>query len=152
MPSIGALSATASTYDQKSRNAYGLSDFSGFASSLYAPVAVAAPSPSVFTGGALSDPLLTQRTELSSFALADTLSFAQDWVLLTIGARHQSIPDRSYDYTTGVQNGSYDKSAVTPIAGLVVKPMQVEKKKGPQERQCAGQQQQRLQRQGKALE
>ena len=119
-----ALSATASTYDQKSRNAYGLSNFSGFPSNLYAPVAAAAPALNVPTNGALSDPLLTQRTELSSFALADTLSFAQDRVLLTIGARHQSIKDRSYDYTTGVQTGSYDKSAVTPIAGLVVKPMQ----------------------------
>jgi iron complex outermembrane receptor protein len=118
------LSATASSYDQKSRNAYGLSDFSGFSSNLYTPVAVAAPAPNVVTGGALGNPLLTQRTELSSFALADTLSFAQDRVLVTVGARHQSIKDRSYDYTTGVQNGSYDKSAVTPIAGLVVKPMQ----------------------------
>jgi iron complex outermembrane receptor protein len=118
------LSATASSFDQKSRNAYGLSDFSGFSSNLYAPVAVTAPAPNVVTGGALNNPLLTQRTELSSFALADTLSFAQDRVLVTVGARHQTIKDRSYDYTTGVQNGSYDKSAVTPIAGLVVKPMQ----------------------------
>ena len=118
------LSATASSFDQKARTAYGLSDFSGFASSLYAPVAVGAPALNLPTAGAFGNPLLTQRTELSSVALADTMSFAQERVLVTVGARHQNIKERTYDYATGAQNGSYDKSAVTPIAGLVVKPMQ----------------------------
>jgi iron complex outermembrane receptor protein len=99
-----------------------MSAYNALASNLYAPVAVTAPA--VTPTSALNDPMLTQRTELSSFALADTLSFAQDRVLVTVGARHQTIKDRSYDYTTGAQNGSYDRSAVTPIAGLVVKPMQ----------------------------
>ena len=119
-----ALSATASSFSLKSRNAYALSDFSGFASNLYAPVSVSAPAANFFVGGALSDPLLTQRTELFSVALADTLSFAGDRVLLTLGARHQSIKEKSYDYSSGAETASYDKSAVTPIAGLVFKPMQ----------------------------
>lgn len=117
------LVASASMFDAKSRNAYALSSFAGFASNLYDPVTVAAPAADFFVGGSLSDPLLTSRTRLSSLALSDTLSFMEDRVLLTLGARHQNIKDKSYDYTTGARNASYDESSVTPVAGLVFKPV-----------------------------
>ncbi|MBB6576673.1 iron complex outermembrane receptor protein [Comamonas odontotermitis] len=51
--------------------------------------------------------------DITSLALADTLSFAQDKVLLTLGLRHQRVHQKMK---------GYDESAVTPAAGLVVKP------------------------------
>ncbi len=118
------LSATVSGFSQKSRNAYAMSEFiTGFRTNIYAPVDVAAPAADFFTGGSLRAPQVTRNTILSSYAVADTLSFAGDKVLLTVGARHQRIKDFSYDYTSGAENSRYDSDAVTPVAGVVVKPM-----------------------------
>jgi iron complex outermembrane receptor protein len=120
--SVGhSLSASASAFDQESRNAYAISNFAGFASNLYSPVTVASPTPNFLVGGALANPLLTQKTELSSIAVADTMSFVNERVLLTLGARRQAIKERSYNYNTGALATEYDKSSVTPVAGLVVK-------------------------------
>jgi iron complex outermembrane receptor protein len=117
------ISATASWLELKSRNAYALGDFAGWSSNLYNPNTVAAPSNSFFTGGVLFDPLLTRKSILSSQAVADTLSMLDDSLLLTVGVRRQSIKDYGYDYTTGIQNAGYDKSANTPVAGIVYKPL-----------------------------
>jgi len=57
------------------------------------------------------------KIELASLALADTLSFAQDRVLLTLGLRKQQVKDTQY-----VAQQHYDEDAVTPMAGIVVKP------------------------------
>ena len=116
------LSASASTFHAESKNAYAMSDFAGFPSNLYRPVDVAAPSSRFFTGGDMGNPLLTAKTILSSYALADTLSFLEDRVLLSVGARHQTIKDFGYDYNTGAQYAAYEQSEVTPLAGLVYKP------------------------------
>ncbi len=59
-----------------------------------------------------------QKTRLSSVAVADTLSFNQDQVLLTLGARGQRVKDTNVSTET-----SYNKSAITPMAGLVIKPI-----------------------------
>lgn len=120
------VSASGSIFQLNSKNAYAFSSFAGFAGSLYDPVAVTPPQADFFTGGVLFSPLTTYRIKTSSAALADILSFADDRVFLTVGARDQKIQQYSYDYTTGapLQGGSYDKSAVTPVAGLVVKPAQ----------------------------
>ncbi|MES2260543.1 MAG: TonB-dependent receptor [Pseudomonadota bacterium] len=118
-----SLSATASTYWQESKNAYAFSDFTGFATSLYRPVDVAAPSSDFFTGGKLSNPLVTSKTMLSSYAVADTLSMLDDKVLLTVGARRQTIKSDSYDYNTGAAQTHYNQSKTTPAAGLVYKPL-----------------------------
>jgi iron complex outermembrane receptor protein len=114
------LSATVSGFEVKERNAYAISGL--FDTNIYRPQDVAAPA-TPFGGGNLSAPGLTRKSILSSFALADTLSFANDKVLLTVGARHQRIKDFGYDFTTGVENAGYDKSEVTPMAALVYKPM-----------------------------
>lgn len=114
------LSAIVSAFTLDSRNAFAMS--SSFASNLYTPIAVAKPDANAFVGGTLSNPLLTEKTEVSSVALADTLSFAEDRVLLTLGARNQTIKQKSYNYNTGALDNDYDKSSVTPVAGLVVKP------------------------------
>ncbi len=120
--SIGhSLSATASTFRQESRNAYAFSDFSGFATDIFHPVQVGAPALAAF-GGNLNDPLLTSKTTLTSYAVADTLSLFDDKVLLTVGARHQKIASDNYDYTTGAAQSHYSESRVTPVAGIVYKP------------------------------
>ncbi|GGE74438.1 TonB-dependent receptor [Massilia psychrophila] len=117
------VSATLSDFAQKSRNAYAMSDFfSGFATNLYRPVDVAAPAADFYTGGSLANPLLTHKSILSSYALADTLSFAAGKLRVTVGARHQRIKDFGYDYTSGAENARYDQSALTPVLGVVVKP------------------------------
>lgn len=121
--SVGhTLSASVATLRLDSRNAFALSDFSGFASNIYTPASVAPPPADFFTGGDLSSPLVTQKTETASLAIADTLSFADDRVLLTVGARHQKIKDFGYDYTTGARLSGYDRSETTPVAGIVFKP------------------------------
>jgi iron complex outermembrane receptor protein len=117
------LSATASAFEMKSFNAYGLSDFAGWSTNLYRPVDVAAPSPTFYTGGSLANPLLTHKAILGSVAVADTMALLDDALRVTVGLRHQRIKDTSYDYTTGVQNAGYDQSANTPLAGIVYKPM-----------------------------
>jgi iron complex outermembrane receptor protein len=117
------LSATASSFYMESLNAYALSDFAGFATNIYRPVSVAAPSNAFFTGGSLANPVRTQRSILSSTAIADTLSMLDDKVLLTLGLRHQRIRDAGYIYGTGAPQPDYDASANTPVAGLVYKPL-----------------------------
>ncbi|MDO9404134.1 MAG: TonB-dependent siderophore receptor [Polaromonas sp.] len=117
------VSVSASTFEQKSRNAFEFSD--SFASNIYNPVFIPAPGYSAFStgGGSLDNPLLTLKTKTSSMALADTLSFAGDTVLLTVGLRHQKLEQYDYDYTTGAQitNADFSKSRTTPALGVVVK-------------------------------
>lgn len=118
-----ALSASVSGFHSESRNAYGMSDFAGFAANIYRPFDTAAPSSRFFTGGDMNNPMLTAKTILSGIALADTLSFASDKLRLTVGVRHQKIKDFGYDYNTGAQYAAYEESEVTPMAGLVYRPV-----------------------------
>ncbi|MGG7606648.1 TonB-dependent receptor [Massilia sp. BKSP1R2A-1] len=116
------LSASASTFHAESKNAYAMSDFAGFPSNLYRPVDAPAPSSSFFTGGKMNDPLLTQKTIASSLAIADTLGFLDERVLVTVGARYQKLKDYGYDYGTGAPNAAYEEGELTPVAGIVYKP------------------------------
>ena len=58
----------------------------------------------------------------SSIALADTLGFLDERLLLTAGIRHQSIGFKLFNFRTDVLRSQYDKSAITPAFGLLVKP------------------------------
>ncbi|MES2740030.1 MAG: TonB-dependent siderophore receptor [Pseudomonadota bacterium] len=117
-----SVSATVSGFRLESRNAYALSDFfKPFQTNIYRPAASAAPAADFFVGGILSAPLVTHKSILSSYAVADTLSLADEQVLLTLGARRQTIKDFSYDYNTGAETSRYDQSATTPMVGLVYK-------------------------------
>lgn len=62
----------------------------------------------------------TSETTLTSFALADTLSMLDDRVRLTLGARLQKVEVDNVRPTVA----DYDKDAITPALGLVVKPWQ----------------------------
>jgi iron complex outermembrane receptor protein len=120
-----SLSATASGFWTESRNAYGFSNFAGFATNIFNPVDVAAPVADYLTAGVLSAPKRVSRSILSSYALADTLSMLDDKVLLTVGVRHQNIKSDSYNYDTGVSlpDSHYDRSKNTPMAGIVYRPV-----------------------------
>ncbi|PHV22734.1 TonB-dependent siderophore receptor [Janthinobacterium sp. BJB446] len=113
------LVASWSGHWNEAKNAYAIGD--KFATNIYAPISVT-PPPTPYTGGIMSDPRITQKTILNSYALADTMAFLDDKLLLTVGLRRQQIKDAGYDYNTSVLQGkAYDESATTPVAGIVFK-------------------------------
>jgi iron complex outermembrane receptor protein len=63
----------------------------------------------------------TSETVLSSLALVDTLSFLDDKLRLTLGARNQSVETTNFN-AAGAITSKYDKSALTPAVAIVVKP------------------------------
>lgn len=61
-------------------------------------------------------------TRLTSFGLADTLSFAEDRVQLTLGVRRQQVINDSFNGMTGARMGErYKESATTPAVAFLVK-------------------------------
>lgn len=120
--SVGhTIITSASRFSLESENAYAFSDFSGFAGNIYNPVTATMPDADFFIGGDLSNPLITEKTDLSSFALADMISFNDGKVLLTLGGRVQNIETRTFDYNTGDELSGYDESQFTPVVGIVYK-------------------------------
>lgn len=119
--SVGhTINASASTYSFDSRNAYVF--FTPVTSNLYNPLNPPRSTSVAFAGGDLGNPLVTQSTRTTSYALADTLAFADDKLLVTLGVRQQKIEGSSYDYGTGaMQPPVNDSSRVTPVAGIVFK-------------------------------
>ena len=87
-------------------------------SNLYKPVFVARPAfdDSIGSWGKNSETLD------SSIAFADTLGFLDERLLLTAGVRRQSIEYKRFNFSTGALRSQYDKSAITPAFGLLVKP------------------------------
>lgn len=65
--------------------------------------------------------LRVSESELSGFALTDTLSMLDDRFQLTLGLRRQDIESRNYG-ANGSVSSRYDDSATTPLVGVVVKP------------------------------
>ena len=117
------LILSASLFSLESRNAYAFSDFfNTFVDDLYDPMPVEPPAADFFVGGDMSSPLVTFTTDTTSYAIADTMSFADDKFLLTIGARQQNIQGESFDYNSGDRLSKYDESKVTPVGGIVYKP------------------------------
>lgn len=110
---------------QVNRNAYDFRygpGFAGFATNLYATPQVALPSSSL-VGGNLADPFPISRTRLGSAFASDTIGVWNDRVALTAGLRLQTIAVTSYSAADGTRSGFYGEDAVTPVVGLVVKPL-----------------------------
>ncbi|MEH2921854.1 TonB-dependent receptor [Samsonia erythrinae] len=61
-------------------------------------------------------------TALSGIALADTLGFWDDTLQVTGGLRYQQISSDNFAAPDGGTRSSYDKSAITPMLGVIVKP------------------------------
>ena len=119
------LVASWSGHWNEAKNAYAISDYAGLPTNIDAPLdQLMPPTLAANSGGVMSDPRLTQKTILNSYAVADTMAFLDDTVLVTVGARRQQIRDAGYAYGTAVQNAYYDQSATTPVAGIVYKASQ----------------------------
>ncbi|EGJ11571.1 TonB-dependent receptor [Rubrivivax benzoatilyticus] len=101
----------ATRLDQEDGSAVNMASFS---SNIYRPITptmVAVPGTAPKTG----------ETTLDSLALVDTLSFLDDRLRLTLGARHQGVETRSFN-PAGAVTAHYDKSALTPAVAVVAKP------------------------------
>lgn len=111
-----------SALNTNAKNAYNMS-FTGASTNIYNTTPVDEPAP-VFAGGKFSDPLTTSRSRTQGYLLSDTLGFFDDSVLLTLGARHQKVIVRNYDYDTGAEDAAsrYTKSRWMPTYGIVYKP------------------------------
>lgn len=110
------LIAGATTLNQEQGYFYALSTQS-VASSLYHPTPL--PAMDVERG----DAQRSSHLRLNSQQLVDTVSLLNDRLLITGGLRRQTIGVDNYDPTTGVQQSSIDKQAITPLAGIVIKPL-----------------------------
>lgn len=117
-----AVSASASSYWQDSRNAYAMATAAGSAitGNLYTANNSAQPTLDFF-GGSLASPQTTTKTQLSSIALADTLSVLDDRLQVTLGGRYQRLKTIGYDYSTHLQSDYYNNGTVTPVAGIIYK-------------------------------
>ena len=89
-----------------------------FASNLYRPRFIARPQLDRLT----RNPPKTNDDVYSSIAIADTMGFFDERVLLTAGIRRQTINTKNFNPSTGMRTRQYDKSANTPAVGLVIKP------------------------------
>lgn len=111
---------------QVNRNAFDFlygPGFAGFATNLYNPTLAAIPA-SAFVGGDLDDPFPISRTRLWSVYASDTVGLFDNRLLVTGGLRLQSIRVKAYNaYNGGLLDSTYDESAVTPVVGVVVKPV-----------------------------
>ena len=111
------LSLSATRLEQQIGYAYATS-LTSAPSNIYDP----APLPPM--SGDRESPSKTSKNELTSFTLVDTLSFANDRVLITGGLRQQRVRTDNFSIATGERTSSYDESAISPLAGFVVKPLQ----------------------------
>nr|WP_315204567.1 TonB-dependent receptor [uncultured Albidiferax sp.] len=115
---------SAQHFNKKRANSYAWDFFNTQTTNLYAPSYLASQpafTSGAFTGGTLGSPTVTARTRLSSIAVADTLAFLDDRLLLTLGLRSQTIQSEGFAYGTGVQTDSYSKSHTSPMAAVVYK-------------------------------
>ncbi|TLX55208.1 TonB-dependent siderophore receptor [Stutzerimonas nosocomialis] len=109
---------SAATFHSEERNAWAMSG--NFAGDLYDPFD-AALAPITFSGGSMSDPKRSQRIQTQSLAIADTLGFLDDRLLVTLGARRQGIETRNYNNDTGNRTSKDNRYETTPVAGVVYK-------------------------------
>jgi iron complex outermembrane receptor protein len=84
------------------------------------PTNLYAPVPLPFPAAPPAEAAKFDFTRLNSYALADTLAFANDRVLVTLGARHQQVEVSPFA-VNGTRSVAYDKSAITPMLGVVLK-------------------------------
>jgi iron complex outermembrane recepter protein len=111
--------ASATAFSLEKKNAYAF--YSAIANNIYTPTVMPQPTVVTIPGGVLSDPLKQATTDTSSVAIADTLGFINDRLLVTLGARYQVVESKTYNYNTGAQTAAYSDNKVTPVAGIVYK-------------------------------
>ncbi|VWX58657.1 TonB-dependent receptor [Burkholderiales bacterium 8X] len=114
------VSTSASIYSGEERNTYAFSG-STIRTNIYAPFDSLPPPATALIGGNLANPLRVADTRTKSFAVADTLSLAQDTVKITLGVRRQNIEKVGYDYNSGAELSRYEEAKTTPVAAVVWK-------------------------------
>jgi iron complex outermembrane receptor protein len=120
--SVGhTVTVAANGYGLKERNGSAFSNFAGFAGNLYSPVSVPPPPANFFANGSMTAPTTINETQTASLAVSDTLSFLQDTLLLTLGARHQKMDTTDYDPNSGAVTAAYSQSRTSPVGGVVFK-------------------------------
>lgn len=113
---VGHQWAANVTHYQHTQNDYGRRSVSGWdwTTNLYNPVwGPSAP----FVAPHISHTEL----RLDSLGVADTLTFADDRVQLTLGVRRQQVVSETFSVATGARTSRYDESATTPAAALLLK-------------------------------
>lgn len=90
------------------------SNMSSFSSNIYNPVTATMPA-------LPSKAYKTSETTLSSLALVDSTSLLDDRLHVIAGLRNQQIKTKNFS-TAGAVTSNYDKSAITPSVGIVIKP------------------------------
>lgn len=88
-----------------------------YRSNIYAPVLV----PPIGVAVSQARPRLSDST-LTGVSVADTMSVLDEHVLLTLGVRRQGVVAHNYAVNAGTLLTTYDRSATTPLVGLVVRP------------------------------
>jgi iron complex outermembrane receptor protein len=86
-------------------------------SNIYSPTI----APTQFANEIPGRPRLSE-SNLTALSIADTMSVLDERVLLTLGVRRQGVEATNYIPNVGTLGNSYDKSATTPVVGLVVRP------------------------------
>jgi len=115
------LVTSASIYNSEERNAWAGSDSkTPLISDLYDPNDSAMP-PLTSGGGSLSNPTVAERIHTQSIAIADTMGFLDERLLITLGARRQGIESKGYNNDTGDRTSHYNRYETTPVAGIVYK-------------------------------
>ena len=105
------------------RNASEFYAISPVRNNIYAPITVPRPSTITFAGGNMADPFPISRIRLMSAFASDTVGFWNDRILLTTGLRLQQIAVKSYSSETALLTDEYKEDAVTPVVGVVIKPV-----------------------------
>lgn len=82
-----------------------------------------APMPSLSMLPMPLDAPRIQTQELMSVGVADTMSVLDERIQLTLGGRQQQVIARNYA-VTGLVTADYNQSAFSPMAALVLKPME----------------------------
>lgn len=117
------LVVSASTFRAEERNAFG-GNYANFAGGLDNPFDTPMPVLDPTTvSSPFSDPRVLGRTRTQSLAIADTLGFMDDRLLVTLGVRRQGIHTTDYDGFTGARSSDSDIKAyeTTPVAGVLYK-------------------------------
>lgn len=81
------------------------------------------PAPLPVITAARNAPERNQENILTSYVLSDTVAFLDDRILVTLGLRDQTVEQKTYNQVTGDQTAGYKESAVSPLAGIVIKPL-----------------------------
>lgn len=115
------ISLSANRYRNSSRNAYEY--YAATTNNLYrvAELEISTSNDLEFSSGQMSNPLVTERREYTSFSVADEIALLEESVLVTLGARYQQMKMSTYNYDSGQEESDYNEGLVSPSVGIVYK-------------------------------